>query len=67
MDKTQLVVDKNTDFVIAEDENTVIITLPEKIDRYLLEDVKKNILDGSFFFYFLVTGVYKCYLINFSF
>ena len=47
MDKTQLVVDKNTDFVIAEDENTVIITLPEKIDRYLLEDVKKNILDGN--------------------
>ena len=47
MDKTQLVIDKNHDFVITEDENTVTITLPEKIDTNLLEDVKKNIRDGN--------------------
>ena len=51
MDKTQLVVDKTNDFVITEDENTVIIKLPEKIDTYLLEDVKKNILNGSLFYF----------------
>ena len=51
MDKTQLVIDKNDEFVITEDENTVIITLPERIDTYLLEDVKKNILDGNLFYF----------------
>ena len=51
MDKTQLVIGKNNDFVITEDENTEVITLPEKIDKYLLEDVKKNILHGNLFYF----------------